>query len=769
MVPGRLGQQYRLIRLIGAGGMGAVYEGFDDGLCRKIAVKVILREKVAEDPSFIESFRREAQAAARLNSPNIVAVYAFGEADGQPYLVMELVQTDALDKMMASGPMMPATALNVCMQIAQGLRAASEQGLVHGDVKPENILINEAREAKLADFGIAALAGANAAANNEVWGTPYYIAPETLRKQKIDLRADIYSLGGTLYHAIAGVPPFEGADAVEVMKARLLGPVRPITELRPDCPEGIAKIMMRMLQPELIRRYPNYDSLLNDMRKELRTAHASIGGGKRIVIKGKNVTGPITMPSAPMTAVQNVNAPLIEKKSRLGLWIGLGVGGAILLITSILLLIFLGGDKEASDTKKDAPSVATTPSATENDTSDTGSVDTITPAKEKASQTLKAALLESEKMHNELETAINEVQNIIADVKVKATPVTWETDVQWLEPQTTEEGAPTSILRTLQSAYTTLDTCKELYKKTDQQKKTLSVSVEQIPTESVEAIDAYVNENVTQWKTFKEDEALKKYASDIKTLKRAASNMRNAIREARNYCEKRQKEKEQEAETLREAERQEKLAEQEAKLAETEINSVKRRLENTVTRDLAKFMPETAREAYNSRIKNLNLKTEAGKAAAHTILMRIEAVDLFKTWRTTSITKGTLKLPGLFFSEVTPTTLKVNGQEKEWKEFLASADVLKLYNYTLKDNASSLRFTNTQSMRADLCVSALYMMELFIKLENIEESKTLQDYYSALLNIANETPRAKARLEALQLAFSLGDEATSDDASTSEE
>ena len=353
MVPGLLGQ-YRLTRLIGKGGMGAVYEGFDDGLQRKVAVKVILREQAAKDPSFLESFRREAQAAAKLNNPHIVGIYAFGESEGQPYLVMELVQPDALDRMMEAGPVMPATALGICSQIAQGLKAAAEQGLVHGDVKPENILINAEREAKLADFGIAALAGAQAAANNEVWGTPYYIAPETLRKQKVDLRADIYSLGGTLYHAIAGVPPFDGADAVELMKARLLGPARPLQEVAPGCPEAVSKIVMRMLEAEPSRRYPNYDALLADMAKELRAAKSRTGGGKRIVLKGKVSAG--TGASRPMTPVANPNAPLIaeregmSRKAILGLAAGLGCGVPLLLAGVGILIFSLTAKKTVEET-----------------------------------------------------------------------------------------------------------------------------------------------------------------------------------------------------------------------------------------------------------------------------------------------------------------------------------------------------------------------------------------------------------------------------------
>ena len=366
MVPGMLAGKYRLTRRIGAGGMGAVYEALDEGLERKVAVKVILREKAAEDPDFLVNFKKEAVAASRFQDAHIVSIYDSGEEAGQPYLVMELVEPDSLDRMMKSGPVMPATVLNVGHQIAQGLKVAAAEGMVHGDVKPENILINDKREAKLADFGIAALMGAHAAANNEVWGTPYYIAPETLLKQKVDFRADIYSLGGTLYHAIAGVPPFEGADAVEVMKGRLTGPARPLRQLAPGCPEGIERIVMRMLEADPARRYPNYDALLNDMAKELRAAKAQIGGGKRIVIKGA------TAPSRPMPVIANPNAPLIDESAKqgmsVGMLVGLGLGivAAIVAVIAVVLVIALGGEDEpAKPAAEAAPAAVAAPDPAE--------------------------------------------------------------------------------------------------------------------------------------------------------------------------------------------------------------------------------------------------------------------------------------------------------------------------------------------------------------------------------------------------------------------
>lgn len=754
MVPGRLGQQYRLIRLIGAGGMGAVYEGFDDGLCRKIAVKVILREKAAEDPSFIENFRREAQSAAKLNSPNIVSIYAFGEAEGQPYLVMELVQPDSLDKMMASGPVMPATALNVCMQIAQGLRAASEQGLVHGDVKPENILINEAREAKLADFGIAALSGASAAANNEVWGTPYYIAPETLRKQKVDLRADIYSLGGTLYHAIAGVPPFEGADAVEVMKARLLGPARPITDFCPHCPEGIAKIVMRMLEPELIRRYPNYDSLLNDMRKELRSVQSAIGGGKRIVLKGKNVTGPVNTPSVPITPIRNVNAPLVEKKSHLGLWVGLGLAGFVLLVVGAILLLVMAGGKE--ETPAHAGTIA----------SATPQEDPIVATTATAHATLTQLLEEAGDECRKLEVAVNDVEDVVKTLKARAQSLIWETDTAWLEPSTEEGEPPTDLLKNLQEAYRGVEAFKTLKTATEQQRKRLSEAVAQIPTESVEAIQAHVAEIEKGWTTFKADETFKGYNKKLQALRSFIANhtLSSMSEKARLYRELKQRAKLQAEEEAQAAAEKAAALAREAELATKDIETVKNRLEEYVAKDLAKFMPEDAQKQYETRLPRLHLKTSAGADAATVVLNRIRVMAEFKAWLMEATKKGQFsKTRGWILTDATAETIKVNGVVKPWAAFLNSKEVLSLYRQALLDeNISRQRFGLAPSKRAELAVGAVYLMETFIGADARSKSKTLQGCYSSLLDLTQGSPKAQSLLDGLQLDLATDSEETDD-------
>jgi serine/threonine protein kinase len=293
-VPAQLGN-FLLLKLLGTGGMGGVYIARDETLGRFVAIKVML-QSLGDDAAFIETFRREAQAVAKLNHPNISQIYSFGQEKGQPYIVMELVNGERVDEMMETeAGIAPALAVRICYEVAQGLSAADEAGIVHGDIKPENILLDIKGRAKIVDFGLATVA--HAAAAEGIWGTPYYIAPEKIRRQKVDARADIYSLGATLYHILAGKPPFEGETPVAVVKARLEQPPPDLKEACPDLPDKVVSVVSRMLAVERTERYPTYKSLISDMRKALlalgdtpvKTARR---GGKQIRIKKKRTSTP---------------------------------------------------------------------------------------------------------------------------------------------------------------------------------------------------------------------------------------------------------------------------------------------------------------------------------------------------------------------------------------------------------------------------------------------------------------------------------------------
>lgn len=733
LVPGRLGQQYRLTRLIGAGGMGAVFEALDEGLRRRVAVKVILKEKAAEDPAFIENFQKEAQAAGRLKSPNTVAVYAFGDEAGQPYLVMELVEADSLDRMMKAGPVMPAAVLNVGIQIARGLKAAADVGMVHGDVKPENILLDEDRQAKLADFGIAALMGAHAAANNEVWGTPYYIAPETLKKQKVDFRADMYSLGGTLYHALAGVPPFEGADAVAVMQGRLLGPARPLREVVPTCPEGLAKIVMRMLEAEPARRYPNYDALIADLEKELKAVKSQIGGGKRIVLKGA-VPRPAVGPSRPMPSVANPNAPLVPPKKGLGKGaIAAIVGGAVavpVLIVGIVLAVVLGGG-EPESAPDPAPAAPALPPEQAQAAADLAALEAVGGEVAARATDLSA-----------LPGAADAIVKALAQQARRATLPEQE---GWLRPA--EGEAPTAMLRALQGAYAKQASIAAAAQAAEAARKTLDGLRTQAAEADPAAVAKALAEAQAAAKALADDSAVKSAAADLRALQDLQRGWRAAVDRARAEMEaavaaRFKADQEAKAEAARQAE----LERQRQEVAD-EVASVAQ-FEAAVSGELEAFRPDQAAKAFAARAARL--KSAEAKAAAALVSERIEALGRVRDWVAAGAKDGAFARFGL--AAPTEEGLSVNGKPCTWEDFAIhqSGAAVTLFRGAIADDQGARALPS--AARAELAIGARLYVNRYIGAAMLDKSKVLRDLMDTLAEIADRLPntRAKrARLEGL--------------------
>lgn len=281
-VPVQLGQ-FLLVEQLGVGGMGAVYRAMDSTLGRFVAIKV-MKAEMGEDPALVESFLREARAAAALNHPNIVQIYSCGQEQGQPYIVMELVSGGRLDLMMADGKKVPEVGLlEISLDVADGLKAANEAGLVHGDIKPANILLDKNGRARITDFGLAMFVNRQQEQGG-VWGTPYYISPERARGGKADHRSDIYSLGATMFHALAGKPPFDGHTAADVVVARLKGPPPKLIDVEPGVQQRTSDLVDRMIAADPVHRYPTSASLLADMRDTLenaRKAYSTEGIGQR--------------------------------------------------------------------------------------------------------------------------------------------------------------------------------------------------------------------------------------------------------------------------------------------------------------------------------------------------------------------------------------------------------------------------------------------------------------------------------------------------------
>ncbi len=255
-------RQFELRSIIASGGMGTVYRAFDTMLHRQVAVKM-LKKELAEDQEVLASFYREARAGAALNHTNIIHTYTFDEIEGQPYLVMELADRDSLDKWIERDGRVPELAvLDIGIKVASALDTALKHNLLHRDIKPGNILFNEEGEPKLVDFGLARGAAAeDAEYESFVWGTPYYIAPEKIQRQPEDFHSDMYSLGGTLYHALVGRVPFDAPEVKDLVQAHVNEPLTPPIEVVPDISPATSEALVQAMAKLPADRFRTYDDL----------------------------------------------------------------------------------------------------------------------------------------------------------------------------------------------------------------------------------------------------------------------------------------------------------------------------------------------------------------------------------------------------------------------------------------------------------------------------------------------------------------------------
>jgi serine/threonine-protein kinase len=253
-----LGGRYRLVELLGQGGMATIFRATDAQLGREVAVKV-LHPQFGRDPDFVARFRQEAQAAASLSHPNIVAVYDFGtDADG-PYIVMELIDGEDVATLLArNGPLPPRQAARLAAEVAHALSAAHARGIVHRDVKPGNILVSSDGRVKVADFGIArAWADARLTLPGVTLGSVHYFSPEQALGEQATEASDIYSLGVVLYELLAGRRPWEGDTAAAVAMARVSAPAPVVSAVRPNVPPALEAIDRTALSPDPAARFPS--------------------------------------------------------------------------------------------------------------------------------------------------------------------------------------------------------------------------------------------------------------------------------------------------------------------------------------------------------------------------------------------------------------------------------------------------------------------------------------------------------------------------------
>jgi serine/threonine protein kinase len=252
-------RQFELRSVIASGGNGTVYRAFDTVLERMVAVKLIKKE-LMNDPIAMESFYREARACARLNHTNIIHIYTFDELDGQAYLVMELADHGSLDgRIEKQGRVAELVVLDIGISISGALDLALKHNLLHRDIKPGNILFDVDNVPKLVDFGLARSVEAEAESTTVTEGTPYYVAPEKIKREKETFLSDMYSLGCTLYHALTGHVPFEAPTVEELVSAHVHTPMTPPNQVTPDVTQPTSDALMKVMSKNPADRYLSYD------------------------------------------------------------------------------------------------------------------------------------------------------------------------------------------------------------------------------------------------------------------------------------------------------------------------------------------------------------------------------------------------------------------------------------------------------------------------------------------------------------------------------
>jgi beta-lactam-binding protein with PASTA domain len=257
--------RYRILRKLGSGGMANVYLAEDEDLGRRVAIK-ILNDRYANDDAFNERFRREAKSAAALSHPNIVSIYDRGDADGRPYIAMEVIEGRSLKELiLTSGSLPIGQAIEYAKQILGAVRFAHRHGIIHRDIKPHNILLGFENRLKVTDFGIARAGASQMTEAGSIMGTAQYLSPEQARGAPVTAASDLYSVGVVLYEMLTGKTPFDGETPIEIAMKHLNEPPRPPSELRGDIPPELDQIVLRALAKDPHDRYQSAQEFSEDL------------------------------------------------------------------------------------------------------------------------------------------------------------------------------------------------------------------------------------------------------------------------------------------------------------------------------------------------------------------------------------------------------------------------------------------------------------------------------------------------------------------------
>ena len=259
--------QYEILGELGAGGMGKVYRARDTTLDRLVAIKT-LSTALAEDPEYLQRFLKEARAVARLNHQNIVQIYSFGKIEGLPYIAMEFIDGESLGAVVKKERLSETETLRIGREACRALDVAHSHGIVHRDIKPDNLILTRRGDLKLVDLGVAKRVGDDQSITQTglMVGTPHYISPEQVRGQRdIDGRADIYSLGATLYHLVTGHTPYSGSSGAHVMSMHLFADLPDPRSYEPSVSEGLCRVLRKMMAKERDERYRDVAEVDRDL------------------------------------------------------------------------------------------------------------------------------------------------------------------------------------------------------------------------------------------------------------------------------------------------------------------------------------------------------------------------------------------------------------------------------------------------------------------------------------------------------------------------
>ncbi|MCU0722211.1 MAG: serine/threonine protein kinase, partial [Planctomycetes bacterium] len=361
--PLTIGQElggFRVESRIGAGAMGYVYKAIQNSLQRPVALKVLAPAVVDRKPEIVERFQREARLVAQLTHPNVVQVLEARSHQGIFFIAMEFVEGCSLAELLRTEKRLPELqALKIAVQVAQGLGAAEKMRIVHRDVKPANILLNASGMAKLADFGLVKDADADVhlTRTGQILGTPAYMSPEQVEAKPADSRSDLYSLGATLFHMLAGRAPFLADSVTAMCWKHVSDPVPDPREDAPEVSDEAARIVMRMMAKKPSARFPSFEALLPELRRAAAAAESPPS-------RKPGAAARCAAPEAPRSrAERGLPGSRTERRTEkvpkppgkpasgpggVPVWIWAAGGAAVLAVLGVLVVALAAGSSGAS-------------------------------------------------------------------------------------------------------------------------------------------------------------------------------------------------------------------------------------------------------------------------------------------------------------------------------------------------------------------------------------------------------------------------------------